>query len=97
MQCLEQGLRSRLSDVAVHSSSMLQSYPMSMRSTNSNEDKTIFMFVCLKINFFLGDEYSTESNCSSVSSAAHSRDQSPCTRNLSNQECSSNQKVNIFC
>lgn len=44
-----------------------------------------------KKSIYLGDEYSAESNCSSLT---HSRDQSPCNRTINNQEVSNSQKVN---
>ncbi|VVC45429.1 Uncharacterised protein family FPL [Cinara cedri] len=67
------GLRSHFTDIAVHTSNVLQPYPISMKSTNS-------------------DEYSAESNCSS---STHSRDQSPCTKNLNKPECTNSQKVSL--
>lgn len=53
----------------------------------------LHIYLLIQTEFFIGDEYSTESNCSSVT---HSRDQSPCTKSINNQEFSNPQKVNKY-
>lgn len=74
------------------SNSVIKSYPISMKSSNSKEKQYYEVWTNLIIKHFclLGDEYSAESNCSSLT---HSRDQSPCNRTINNQEVSNPQKV----